>query len=323
MERSGRYRLKLYRGTWNVVWTEGGETKRASLRTRDPDEAARRFTDWQRALERIGPTVADIMGAYLKEKDRTTARPDRLRDAWKALGPFFGHMRPDQIGRPLCRAYTARRRQAGRKNGTIRKELDTLRAGLRWQDRNTSAVFEMPPAPPPRHRHLTKAEYRKLLAACSTPHVRLFVILALATAGRAEALLGLTWERVDLDRGLIRLSDDGERRKGRATVPMTESARAALLDAQKAARTGFVIEYADRRVQSVKKGIKNAAARAKLRDVSPHVFRHSAAVWMAEAGVPMSEIAQYLGHSDSRLTERVYARYSPTYLRRAAEALEA
>ena len=32
---------------------------------------------------------------------------------------------------------------------------------------------------------------------------------------------------------------------------------------------------------------------------------------MAEAGVPMSVIAQYLGHSDSRLTERVYAQYSP------------
>ena len=43
---------------------------------------------------------------------------------------------------------------------------------------------------------------------------------------------------------------------------------------------------------------------------------------MAEAGHPMSEIAQYLGHADSRITERVYARYSPSHLRRAADALE-
>ncbi len=36
----------------------------------------------------------------------------------------------------------------------------------------------------------------------------------------------------------------------------------------------------------------------------------------------MSEIAQMLGHSDSRVTEKVYARFSPTYLRGAAAALE-
>jgi integrase len=50
-------------------------------------------------------------------------------------------------------------------------------------------------------------------------------------------------------------------------------------------------------------------------------MRHTAAVWMAEAGVPMPVIAQYLGHTDSRITERVYARFSPDYLRGAADAL--
>jgi len=43
---------------------------------------------------------------------------------------------------------------------------------------------------------------------------------------------------------------------------------------------------------------------------------------MAEAGVPMSEIAQYLGHSSTNVTERVYARFSPDYLRKAAAALD-
>jgi integrase len=44
---------------------------------------------------------------------------------------------------------------------------------------------------------------------------------------------------------------------------------------------------------------------------------------MAEAGVPMPEIAAFLGHTDSRSTERVYAKFSPEYLRKAARALEA
>lgn len=36
----------------------------------------------------------------------------------------------------------------------------------------------------------------------------------------------------------------------------------------------------------------------------------------------MDEIAQYLGHSNSSQTYRVYARYSPDHLRKAASALE-
>jgi integrase len=36
----------------------------------------------------------------------------------------------------------------------------------------------------------------------------------------------------------------------------------------------------------------------------------------------MAEIAQFLGHSSESVTYRVYARFSPDHLRRAAAALE-
>jgi integrase len=52
------------------------------------------------------------------------------------------------------------------------------------------------------------------------------------------------------------------------------------------------------------------------------MLRHSAAVHMAEAGIPMEEISQYLGHGDVNVTRTVYARFSPTYLKTAAKALE-
>jgi hypothetical protein len=43
---------------------------------------------------------------------------------------------------------------------------------------------------------------------------------------------------------------------------------------------------------------------------------------MAEAGRPMTEIAAVLGHSDSRITERIYARFSPAHLRKTVIALD-
>jgi len=36
----------------------------------------------------------------------------------------------------------------------------------------------------------------------------------------------------------------------------------------------------------------------------------------------MEEISQYLGHASAEITRRVYARYSPDFLRKAASALE-
>ncbi|MCW2302880.1 hypothetical protein M2324_001270 [Rhodovulum sulfidophilum] len=45
------------------------------------------------------------------------------------------------------------------------------------------------------------------------------------------------------------------------------------------------------------KGGQRAVNSACLKDVSPHFLRQTSAVHMAEAGVPISEISQYLEHS--------------------------
>lgn len=324
-------RAKLYRDWWYAVWTENGVTRRASLRTQDAEEAKRKLLDFQRDFRPERSSVGDIMEAYLADRQTQVVRHDRMADAWKALKPHFAHLRPDQISRDTCRAYAASRRLVTFRNrklpvqdGTIIKELTVLRAGLRWHDKNTPAVFEMPSTPPPKERHLSREEYGRLLESAQiTPHLYLFVTLALQTAARAEALLQLTWDRVDFDRGLIDLRNALGRRKGRAQVPMTETARIALLDAWKASLARVhVIEYAGGPVQSVKKAFGRACEKAGLEGVTPHVLRHTAAVWMAEGGATMPEIAGYLGHSDSRITERVYAKFSPTFLKKAATALE-
>lgn len=74
-------------------------------------------------------------------------------------------------------------------------------------------------------------------------------------------------------------------------------------------------------MKSIKKAIRKAAERSGVR-CSPHVFRHTAAVWMAQADVSMPKIAQFLGHTSTRVTERTYARYSPSFMKDAAAALE-
>lgn len=53
----------------------------------------------------------------------------------------------------------------------------------------------------------------------------------------------------------------------------------------------------------------------------PYTLRHTGAVWAAEAGVSMAELAQFMGHDDDRTTQKHYARFSPDHLRGVANAI--
>ena len=319
-------RLKWYRTGWYAVQSTPTGTRRVSLRTRDREIAAQRLADLSTAVTKPAKariTTDDILTGYQQDKAERGQPVERIGYSGEHIRPFFGHLRPEQIGRAASRLYVKQRRAHGASDGTIRREMGTLKAALRWHDPQTPATIEMPSAPPPKDRYLTRDEYQRLLEAAVSHHVRLFIVLALATAGRAQAVLDLTWDRVDFRRGQILLADHEQRgRKGRATVPMTKSARDALEIAREVATIDHVIEYAGARVASVKKAFERTAKRAGLEGVTPHVLRHTAAVWMAEAGRPIDEIAQYLGHSSPAITYRVYARYSPDYLSGAASALE-
>ena len=246
----------------------------------------------------------------------------------KAILPHFGHRDGEDVTKTECAAYTASRRKLGRSDGAIHTELGHLRTVLVWARKNRLINFapdiEKPKKPEPKYRYLTKDEVKRMLAAVKLPHVKLAIHAMLATGARISALLELTWDRVDFERRRIYLTDptDPNARKGRATVPINDTLLAVLKEARKGALTDYVVEWAGERVGSVKKAIGTAATKAGLEGVSPHVFRHTTGVWMAEAGIPMAEIGQYLGHSNLAVTYRVYARFSPGYLSNAARAMD-
>lgn len=147
------------------------------------------------------------------------------------------------------------------------------------------------------------------------------MVLAIATCARPTALLELTWDRVDFDRGLIDLNLHGrvQTAKRRPIVPIADYALAPLKAAAEARQSPHVIERGGKPIASIKKAFSAASERSGV-VATPYTLRHTGAVWRAEAGVPMPEIAQLMGHDDSRTTEKHYARFSPTYLRSAANA---
>lgn len=332
MPAEPEFSLTRYRGVWCVLWYDAeGSRHRNSLSTADRVQAAEELKLWvSNWRERNKPDRITVRYAWEGYRASLGPKPAAVTmgHEWKALEPFFGDMSADGPTEADCEDYIALRRAAGRKDGTIWTELGHLRSALKWAEKKNhiakAPTIWRPDRPEPRNLRLTKSQVSKFLKACELPHVRLFVILAMTTGARSGALLDLKWDRIDFAAGLIHLRDPEARQtnKGRALVPMNETSRKALTTARDGAVSPFVVEWGGKRVASVKKGLKGAGARAGLPWVTAHVFRHSAATHMAEAGVPMEKIAQFLGHSDSRLTERVYARFSPTFLKDAASSLE-
>lgn len=271
-------------------------------------------------------TVADLWKGYAADMTGR-AVVGTMKFTWRALEKRFGPIEGEAVTISDCRAYTDARRAAGIQDGTIHTELGHLRMVLLWAEKHgliaKAPAVERPAKPEPKDAYLTRDEVRALLDAANVPHVRLGIMLMIATGARREAALQLTWDRIDFDRRMIQLRNpfDKAKRKGRATVPMNDSLLQALTEAKAAALTPFVVEWAGSPVQSIKKGLKAAGTAIGRPDVSHHMLRHSAGVWLAEDGHSMEEISQFLGHNDVKVTSRIYARFSPTYLRKLSDSL--
>ncbi len=323
------WRITKLRGEFALTWDDDqGVRRRYSLGTDDAKEAARRAPARYAELTRpLGTTVAALWESYRLDK---AGRPiaETMKYTWKAIEPWFGTIEALDITTADCRAYVAARRKAGRSDGSIHTELGHLRSVLVWAWKQRliphAPHIERPTKPEPKEGYITKDEASRLMQEANAPHVALAIMLMIGTGARSEAALQLTWDRVDFERGIIHLRNpfDKAKRKGRASVPMNDRLRAALSEAHTGAMSPYVIEWAGGPVKSIRKGIKTAGEAIGRPDVSPHMLRHSAAVWLAEDGHRMSEIAQFLGHSNSRITEKVYSRYSNDYLRTLADSLE-
>lgn len=334
----GKYRLGHLKGQAVVVWEDEAGPHRRRLGVCVSEVEARAKLDlWVSRVEiikaRESKTVSEVWTSY---------RADRLKDGkviinfdndWKALKPRFGDMEINAVTSDVCRDYAAERHKAGKSASTIWTELTRLRSCLNWaQKRRVVTVAPyiwVPTKPDGRQRVMTEDEVRSLLDACKVPHLKLFVILAITTAGRSGAICGLTWDKIDFDAGTIDLRSaevinplTKRSQKGRAIVPMAAETRAALQDAKAGALTEYVIEWDGEPVKKVRKAFNAAVAAAKLKGVTPHTLRRTAATWLEEADIDMGRISRLLGHRDRRTTEKIYAKPRPAHLQGAADVID-
>lgn len=257
---------------------------------------------------RIGTIpLADLTAHDITElRDEIAAQPARVRSV---LGPRFRE-RPDD-------PENVRRRRA-----TANKLLNIAKAALNRayfeEKRFTKAlnsdeawrrVKPFRNADRPTREFLTEDECRRLVSACPEDF-RALVQGALFTGCRYGELTAMTVKDFDPDAGIIHVRRTKSGRD-RAVYLSDEGARLFTRITMDKGRDDLIFQRSDGEAWGAshqRRRMQDACAAARIgRAVRFHDLRHSYGSLLAKHGVPMLMIADQLGHSDTRITERHYA----------------
>ena len=330
---------RLYRRPDDGRWIIRDDGRTLSTGARDREHAeralARYLAEKGRPQGRRDPTevtVAETLSIYGRERAPYVTDPARIAYSIQALVPLLGDLPLANITGAMCRYYAEARDRA---RGTVRKELGTLQAAINHAHAegylSTAPRVRLPDKPPPRDRWLTRDEVARLLRAAyrnsRTQHLARFILVAIYTGTRSEAILGLRFMPnaaggwVDTEAGIIyrRATGKAETSKRQPPVPVPPRLLAHL---RRWERDGarFVVEVGGCRVAEVKKAWATALAEAGIEHCTRHDLRRTAVTWAMQNGADKWAASGFFGLSLDML-ERVYGHHHPDYLKSAVEAI--
>lgn len=208
---------------------------------------------------------------------------------------------------------------------------------------------------PPRQRRvegrsLTVEQAQALVAAARGHRLEATITVGLSLGLRRGELLGLRWEDVDLDAGVVQVRGQLKREvskttygelktaKSRRTLTLPAPTIQALREHRRRQReeqlgagaawqaTGYVFTTpigTPVDPDNFSKVFKEIAGRAGLGDWHLHELRHSCASLLLAEGIPLKVVSELLGHTNISTTADIYGHVAAPQLAAAAEAIGA
>lgn len=300
----------------------------------------------ERATARAAPTVAGLVEMYLSEHLRIKAKPSTVKEWSRVLAkdviPSLGRLKVEEVTRADVEALHRRVGKRGPRAGnyllTVVRSLFGFAEGreLRPQGTNPAALVERFPEKK-RERFLSAEELGRLGEALATverdgerfPSSILAIRLLILTGLRRSEVLGLRWDGVDVERGILTLETS---KTGRKRLPLTAPVAALLAVAHREHGNPYVCPGLPRLdangvpvgeprpLATVAHTWNRVRELSSLEDVPLHSLRHSFASVGAAAGLGLYVVGKVIGHASVGSTSR-YAHLDADPVRLAAERI--
>jgi integrase len=303
------------------------------------EEAARDYMEWFRAHRKSAATTQNVIDAHILPKLRHRPLAELAKrdiEKWhQALASVAARLRTKKemkdktTGKMLRPAQRYRLQDfadpviARRRRATANRLLSVLRAVLNfaWREGRVatdSAWRRVRPfhnASEPLVRYLEPGEATRLANACPAD-LRSLVRAALMTGCRYGELVALRVVdfRADAQSIHVRESKSGRPRH----VPLSAEGLAFFSELAAGRAAAEVLFTRAGRPWGKNHQVRELAAactRAKIAPaVSFHILRHTYASWLVQRGVALQVVAEVLGHSDTRITQKHYGHLAPSYV---------
>ena len=238
---------------------------------------------------------------------------DQRKMLYKNLLPFFGSMQPDRITKSFIQAYKAKRTDDGKKkiHRAVNLELMCLRRLIAWgaeEGRNycePPAKIEMLPHKKKIPQVISREQVKIFFDALSPERRSLFVVMYSAGLRKDEVC---NIRKADVVNGVVIVHGKGDKER---KVPLTKTALDAiqvqlkrLENSEYKSNLLFPSRKTGKQLTDIRKPIQTAMKKAGIEGrITPHMFRHSFATHLLEAGQDLRTIQELLGHEELSTTQ--------------------
>ena len=290
-------------------------------------------------------TTNELMTAWLDRCERERVKP-RTYSRYKGLIvqhilPELGDTQIDDLGRRQISEFLTAHQADGNLRGealsatstnlmlTVLNAAFTYACDMELLPANPCDRIRRVPGPPSRVEAFTREEQRRLEEAIAVSEDRrLFGIrLCLYTGLRIGELLGLEWQDVDMEKGILHIQKTVYREKNaegewqlfvdrpktaasERMVPLPGYLAEDLRIYRRGARSEFLIENkkAERMsIRSYQYLFERLTEKAGVRKLNFHALRHTFATRALECGMDIKTLSELMGHKNATITLNRYA----------------
>lgn len=202
-------------------------------------------------------------------------------------------------------------------SSTINRHLSAIRAYFLWRRKNAPLkqryLYDLMVKGPKIHEKLPRVlvgdEVGQLVKVCKNPYEKALVMTLYDGALRVAELMGLDVQDIDYANGVVKITRKGgdERR-----VPIGDKTL-KVLKAYISNRHGKVFPQ---QYWQLRQDLRKLGKQVGIKDLNPHVLRHSRASDLSADAVPIEAIQELLNHRNINTTRR-YIHLQPEQLKKS------